>query len=71
MTCIHILLVKYNTWSDFDPKYAKQKKYFQDQCRSSPLKPPPLLSCSNPNPAPLLSSSIQKPPSMSEGAVEK
>ena len=37
MTCIHILLVKYSTWSNFDPKYAKQNKYFQDHRHSSPL----------------------------------
>src|SRR3954464_1916044 len=71
VTCIHILLVKYSTWSNFDPKYAKQKKYFQDQRRSSPLKPSPHLSCSNLNPAPLLSSSISKPPPLLSSSIPK
>ena len=64
VTCIHILLVKYSTWSTFDPKYTKQQKKLPRPAplRSSHLKPPPLLSCSNLNATPLLSFSISKPP---------
>ena len=68
VTCIHILLIKYSTWSNFDPKYAKQQKNTSKTSAALPLfscsnlNPPPLLSCSNQNPAPLLSSSISKLP---------